>query len=371
MENSISSKRIKNLKNEIESSFNISNILIFKDEDIFYLTNFYGKNSNSAFLITENKNYLFVNFIYFEEAKNSQGDLNIEIILYKGDKNKYILEVLKENSINELLMQSNFISYYDYAQLENLLKESGIKSKSINNPVGKFRLIKEKSEQDILRMACKLTDESFSYICSKKYEEIISLKESVLAIELEKFLLNSGGTGKSFDFIIANNSNSSKPHYSAQYNYIKDGLLLMDYGVLYNNYCSDITRTVFIGKKINSKLKEIYKIVSEAQLLALNYCKEGIKACELDKITRNYISEKGYKENFGHSLGHGVGIEIHEPPWINEKNEEVLREGMVITIEPGIYIENLGGVRIEDMVIVRKNGCENLYKSSKEIIQIY
>ena len=371
MENLNFIRRIKNLKNQIESSFNISNILIFKDEDIFYLTSFYAKNSNSSFLITQNKNYLFVNFIYYEEAKNAAKDLNIEIILYKGNKDNYILDVLKQEHIKDILIQSNFISYEDYTKLKDLLDKSGIISKSISNPLEKLRLIKDEYEQDILKKACNLTDKSFLHICNIRYNKIKLYSELLFAIDLEKYLINLGAQGKSFDYVIANNENSSKPHYFSGNNKIKNGLLLMDFGILFNNYCSDMTRTIFIGKKINNKLKEIYKIVSEAQLLALDYCKEGIKACELDKIARNYIVSKGYGENFGHSLGHGVGVEIHEPPWVNEKNEEILKEGMVLTIEPGIYIQNLGGVRIEDMVIVKKNGCENLYKSSKEIIQIF
>lgn len=371
MENLNFNNRIKKLKNEIAGSKRFSSILIFKDEDIFYLTGFYGKNSNSAFLITENKNYLFVNFIYLEEANNSAGSDNIEIILYAGDKNKCIADVLKDSNIKDVLMQSDFISYNEYTILEKEINKINIKAKNIENPVGKLRLIKDESEQELLRNACRITDLSFGFICNLKYIELVSYMESTLAIETEKFLMSSGGSGRSFDFVVANNADSSKPHYMSGSKKIIDGLLLMDYGVLYNHYCSDITRTIFIGSKINKKLKEIYKIVKDAQLMAVDFCREGIKACELDNIARSFITDRGYGKNFGHSLGHGVGIEIHEPPWVNSKNEEVLKEGMILTIEPGIYVEGLGGVRIEDMVIVRKNGCENLYKSPKELVQIY
>ena len=363
--------RINKLKNEIAGSYNISNLLFFMDEDIFYLTGFHGKNSNSAFLITDNKNYLFVNFIYLEESKNSICSDNIEIILYRGDKNKYIADVLVDNNIKDIMIQSDFISHSSYQKLERHLKEVDIKALSIESPTGELRLIKDSDEQDLIKKACKLTDDSFNYICSLSYTDLINNTESSLAIELEKILLESGGSRKSFDYVVANNSNSSKPHYNPGLNKISDGILLMDYGVIFKNYCSDITRTIFIGRQINKELKQIYEIVREAQLMALDFCREGVRSNELDAIARKYILDKGYGENFGHSLGHGVGLEIHEPPWINQKNEQVLKEGMVITIEPGIYIEDLGGVRIEDMVIVKKNGCENLYASSKKAIQVY
>jgi len=141
----------------------------------------------------------------------------------------------------------------------------------------------------------------------------------------------------------------------------------MDFGTIYNRYCSDITRTIFLKKSsAASKLKEIYSIVLEAQLRAIEACREGIRCDELDRIARKHIESYGYGKKFGHGLGHGVGLEVHENPALTGRNRTVLMENMVVTIEPGIYIPGLGGVRIEDMVIVKKNGCENLYKSKKD-----
>ena len=363
--------RIKKIKEIILEKNNTSNILFLQDEDIFYLSGFYGKNSNSALLITDKKNYLFVNFIYLEEAKSTLLINNTEIIKYTGDKDSFICEILNADNKRDLLMQSNFISYSDYLKLENLLKKINIEVKSIDYPLENLRILKDDNEQDLIRKSCKMTDKSFEYICSLSHEELINKNESSLAIEIEKFLIEKGGSNRSFNYVVAGNINSSKPHYEPDSKKISEGVLLMDYGVIFKKYCSDITRTIFIGKKINTRLKQIYEIVREAQMMAVEFCREGVRACELDEIARKFITDKGYGESFGHSLGHGVGLEIHEPPWINQKNDQIIKEGMIITIEPGIYIENLGGVRIEDMVIVRKNGCENLYKSSKELIQIY
>jgi Xaa-Pro aminopeptidase len=371
MNNLNTNNRIKKIKEIISEQYSTSEILIFQEADILYLSGFFGKNSNSALLITDKKTYLFVNFIYLEEAKNSALIKDIEIIQYSGDRNKVISEILSSENVINLLIQSNFISHSDYLKLESKLSEINIKTISIENPLEVLRIIKDDHEQELIREACSLTDASFDHICTLSYKDLVSKKELSLAIEIEKFLVDCGGSGKSFDYVVAGNNNSSKPHYSPGFQNINDGILLMDYGVIFQNYCSDITRTIFIGKKINNELKKIYEIVREAQMLALDFCREGIKASELDNIARKYITDKGYGENFGHSLGHGVGLEIHEPPWINQKNEQILKEGMVVTIEPGIYIENLGGVRIEDMVIVRKNGCENLYSSSKKAFQVY
>jgi Xaa-Pro aminopeptidase len=159
------------------------------------------------------------------------------------------------------------------------------------------------------------------------------------------------------------------PHYDPKNIRSEDGLVLMDFGCRYHNYCSDMTRTIFMGRNgKNDEYKKIYDIVLEAQQKAIEYCREGISCSRLDAAARDFICSKGYGNNFGHGLGHGVGLEVHEGPKINAKSRTVLKENMVITIEPGIYIESLGGIRIEDMVLVGKNGCELLYDSEKEFL---
>ncbi|MHB1376814.1 MAG: aminopeptidase P family N-terminal domain-containing protein, partial [Candidatus Humimicrobiaceae bacterium] len=178
MENINFNKRINKLKNEIIGSHNNSNILIFMDEDIFYLTGFFGKNSNSVLLITDKKNYLFVNFIYLEEAKKTVPLNDVEIIKYIDDKNKVISEILSSDNIRDILIQSNFISHSDYLKLESQLNEFNIKIRSIENPLEALRLIKDDNEQELIRKACRLTDKSFKHICSLSYENLINKRES-------------------------------------------------------------------------------------------------------------------------------------------------------------------------------------------------
>lgn len=355
-------------------NFKSENILIFKDENIYYLTGFYGKNSGSSLLITNRRGYLFVNFIYYEEAKNSVCNQNIEIILLDNDKNEVIIDMLNQKAIKDILIEASSISCSNFLKLRVLLEKEKIKFGFIDYPLSELRIVKDEYELKIIRDCCRITEKSFKDILKYNYKEITSKSELELAHELEGYLIKNDAYGKSFDFIIANNENSSKPHYCASNTKIRNGVLLMDFGAYYKNYCSDITRTIFIGdilEHINfKKVFEIYEIVKEAQFLAESQCRPGMISSELDNAARSFIAKNGYGESFGHSLGHGVGLEVHEPPFINSKSNFVLREGMVITLEPGIYIEGLGGVRIEDMVEITKDGHKNFYNLKKEKIFI-
>lgn len=360
----IFTKRIEDLKNITQH--NVKNLLIFNERNIYYLTGFYGKDSSSILLIADKKNYLFVNFIYYEAAFESINPSDVELILY-DKKNNVLLDILKKVKINELTLESSSITHTDFLNISKKLSE--IKINTIDYPLKELRQVKNEEEIEIMMKNCMLTEQCISFIKNKGSDALKEITESELAFEMEGFLVKKGAFSKSFDFVIANNKNSSKPHHAAGNNKIKSGIILMDFGVMLKNYCSDITRTFIIDDIVKNKNKflEIYQIVKEAQLSALSACKEGITASELDKIARDFISRHGYGKNFGHSLGHGIGLSVHEPPFISSENELVLKENMIITIEPGIYIPGFGGVRIEDMVLIKKNNCQRLYSDSKEL----
>jgi len=365
-------KRIKLLKNKTLE--NNDCILIFNEKNIYYLSGFYGKNSSSCLLITgKKKNYLIVNFIFYEDACDSVRSDSIEVVL-SDKKNKKLFEILKDLNIKEITIESSSLSYNEFINIQEKLSGESIYVKAIEYPLSEFRIIKDEYEQSIMKRNCALTEKCLNFLINKPLFWFRELTEAELAIEIERFFIKDRASYKSFDFVIASNENSSKPHYVAGDNKISDGILLMDFGIVSNNYCSDITRTLFIGKSkekdIQKKFIDIYKIVKEAQEAAICCCREGLLASELDKVARDFISKYGYGNNFGHSLGHGVGLSVHEPPFINSENNQILKESMIITIEPGIYIKGFGGVRIEDMVIVRKKECERLYKNSKEMIVI-
>ena len=197
------------------------------------------------------------------------------------------------------------------------------------------------------------------------------MTEWEIALEIENYFKKNGCRSCSFDPIVASGSNSSMPHYTPSMNkkISRGEVLLIDMGCMYKEYNSDLTRTIFI-EKIDKKIEEIYNIVLEAQIKSLEAVKPGLITSELDNIARTIISNYGYGEEFGHGLGHGLGIEVHEVPAVKKNDNTKLKKNMIITIEPGIYISGLGGVRIEDMVLVTDDGCEILTKCPKELIVI-
>ena len=194
------------------------------------------------------------------------------------------------------------------------------------------------------------------------------MAELEVANELEFFMRKSGAASSSFDIIVASGWRSALPHGVASDKIIETGdFVTMDYGALYNGYISDITRTVAVGEP-SEKLREIYDVVLEAQLRAMNGIKPGMTGVEADALARDYITEKGYGEYFGHSLGHGIGLEVHEGPGLSSRSKAELKPGMVVTVEPGIYLPGVGGVRIEDDILITESGNETLMHSTKDLI---
>jgi len=345
----------------------LENYIILKYENIYYLTGFYGKDSNSILIISDKKTILIINFIYYEDALASIKGSNIEVVLYKNDKIKKTAELLNKSKSKKIAIENSGIDHLSFLKFEEIFARSGKEITAITGIIESMRAVKDDYELGNIKKACRITDLAFKKVIDYSSEKISKFSELSLGIEIERLLIKNGGNGRSFDFVIAAGTSSSKPHYLSGHLNIEEDILLMDFGTIYNRYCSDITRTVFLNNiPGNSKLREIYNIVLEAQQRTIQACCEGIRCDELDSIARKYIERYGYGEKFGHSLGHGVGLEVHEDPAVTSKNKTVLKENMVVTIEPGIYIPGLGGIRIEDMVIVRKNGCENLYKSKKD-----
>ncbi len=360
--------RLNKLLNFIKNK-GIQNLIVLKDENIFYLTGFYGKNSGSLLLFASGKIYLLVNFIYLEQAKRTVFSNKVEIIEYSKDKYTKLVEILEGHDNEVVGVESSAINAADYLSLKDLLKKRGAALKEINGAIERLRAVKDETEISNIKNACRITDDVFSGMIESGFDFFKGESESSLALKMEKKLIESGADGKSFDMIIANNEGSSMPHYISSRKNIENGLLLMDFGCGYNNYFSDITRTIFLKKyRKLDKFRKIYDIVLQAQTFALENCKEGITGNDLDNIARKYISKNGFGENFRHGLGHGVGLEVHEDPIVSRGRDNVLKENMVVTIEPGIYIEGSGGIRIEDMVLIKKNCCEVLYSSLKDLI---
>jgi len=231
--------------------------------------------------------------------------------------------------------------------------------------VEELRIIKDESEIEKIKKAVEIADQGFQFLIDF-IEPGKSEKE--VALELEFFMKRQGGEANAFDFIVASGKRGALPHGVASEKKIELGdLVTIDFGTVYQGYHSDITRTLAVGEP-TAKLRDIYELVLTAQEKVIAEIKAGMDCFDADKIARDFIAEAGYKDNFGHGLGHGVGLEIHEAPRLSYTSEAVLKAGMVVTDEPGIYVSGLGGVRIEDDLLITESGCEVLNSAPKELI---
>lgn len=335
--------------------------LIMKPENRLYLSGFTG--SDGYLFISLEQAFLLTDSRYTEQARKQAACFTVlEHALKWEDK---LAEIVRETGVSEIVFEKDYVTC---AQLQNLqnklpiigwLPEEGL--------VEKLRIIKDEQELALLRKAVALADQGFEHILTFIKP---GKTEVEIAVELEFFLRRNGAEKAAFEFIVASGPRSSLPHGIASDKLIMTGeQVKMDFGAVFRGYHSDITRTVFVGQA-NDKFKEIYHIVLEAQERAIAAIAPGKTGKEIDRVARDFITAKGYKENFGHGLGHGVGLEIHEGPKVSTAGEEILEPGMVLTVEPGIYLPGWGGVRIEDMVLVTASGGEILTKAPKALREL-
>lgn len=330
-----------------------------------YITNFFLEDG--FVIITNQESYLIVDSRYYEEAKKNVFDLEI----IKSDLLSDCLnDILSKHKVEKLFIESQDVSIHQLKKIETFLDKDSIQIVSndkLNSVINNMRLIKSQREQEKIKQSQELTDAAFSYII-KRIKNGTTEKE--IALEIEFFMKKNGAEQVAFDLIVVSGENTSLPHGKPSLKKISTGdFLTIDMGAVLDGYHSDMTRTVAIGK-ISSEQKFIYDTVLKAQNAALNAIKEGQPIVNVDNAARNIICDSGYGNCFSHATGHGVGLEIHESPSISHRSKGTLLTGMVITIEPGIYLSSRFGVRIEDMVIVQKNGYENITKSDKNLIII-
>lgn len=313
--------------------------------ELFYLTGL-DLSSGTLFLRPDH-NTLLVDGRYLEICQK------ISPVPVYLKKDRPLKELLTGASLCGIESQSTTVASFLELQKECEVK---IEPKTL---LEHLRAIKDAKEIEALRNAANLGSLGYDYICSLLKKGI---SEDELAFEVEFFWRKQGAQGLAFDPIIAFGKNSSMPHYRSGLSRLKEGdVVLIDIGVKLNHYHSDMTRTQFFGTP-PPELEKIFAVVKEAQNRAFAVLKPKVTAEEVDDAARQYIASQGYGQNFCHSLGHGVGLQIHEFPLLRKDSPISLEEGMVLTIEPGIYIPSLGGVRIEDTVVITNNGYENLTK---------
>ena len=275
---------------------------------------------------------------------------------------KVASELLEKAGITSVLIEDNIITVRQMKDIEKTMPN--VKFAPMDYRVEELRRVKDETEQRCIARACEITCEAFEYICGFI---AAGRTEREVQLALDYKMLELGAQDLAFDTIVASGENGSLPHAVPGERVIRDGdMVTLDFGAKVDGYCADMTRTVCVGQP-SDKMKEIYEIVLRAQETAQSAIRPGMKCSDVDKIARDIIDEAGYGECFGHSLGHGVGIDIHEEPRLASRSEDILVPGHIVTVEPGIYVPGLGGVRIENSCVVTQDGVRALCGASKEL----
>lgn len=349
--------KIEKLRRQFQTA-EVDGILITSSYNRSYMTGFTG--TAGVVLISQHEAKFITDFRYTEQAKaQCEG---YEIVKHTGLLVEEVAKQAQAMGITRLGFEQDHLTFATYGSYEKALKCSLVPVSSL---IENLRLIKSDSEIKILKDAAQIADAAFEHILTFIKPGLTELQVSN---ELEFFMRKQGATSSSFDIIVASGARSALPHGVATNKVIEQGdIVTMDFGAYYKGYVSDITRTIAVGKP-SDQLIHIYDVVLKAQLRGMRGIKAGITGQEADALTRDYITAMGYGEYFGHSTGHGIGMEVHEGPMLSFKSDKVLQPNMVVTCEPGIYLPGVGGVRIEDDTIVKENGNESLTHSTKELI---
>lgn len=333
-------------------------ILVTSPYNLRYVSNFTGTTGMA--LITQDQGFFITDFRYTKQAADQAK--GFEVVRNNGPIFDEVKKLVESKEITQLGFEDAYVSFRSYDELESMLDCDLIPSSGI---IEEFREIKDESEIAIIKKACEIADAGFKYILDFIKPGISEIE---IANKLDFHMRELGATGVSFETIVASGYRSAMPHGVASDKLIEQGdFVTLDFGCYYNGYVSDMTRTVSVGEPL-PQLKEIYDIVLEAQLKVLEEAKAGMTGIEVDSVARDLISSYGYGDYFGHSNGHGIGLEIHEGPNTSQKASKKLVPGNVITNEPGIYLDGIGGVRIEDDLIITETGNKILTHSTKELI---
>ncbi|TAH66731.1 MAG: aminopeptidase P family protein [Anaerolineaceae bacterium] len=347
---------------EINKELKIDAVLISNGNNMRYVSGFAGE---TGYLYISDKHHMVItDFRYTYQAEMEAEGYEI-VTIGSGGYEEAINDILRTDNVKGLGFESKDMLYSRYQDLMDKLNVDELIP--INDEITRLRRIKTPKELDYIKQAESIGDKVFSEILTFIKPGMTELE---VAARIEYLLKIHGGQSTSFPAIVASGVNSSMPHAVPTLKKIEDGdFLTMDFGCVYEGYCSDMTRTIVVGKA-SDKQKEIYKIVLEAQLAALDVLKAGLKGKDVDKVARDIIYKAGYEGCFGHGLGHSVGLFIHEDPRLSPSEEGIIEAGMIETVEPGIYVRGFGGVRIEDLVVVTEDGYENYTHSDKSLIEL-
>lgn len=348
---------------------NLNGMILFPSSNQYYVTGFRtfpGERLLLTIIPAEGEPFFIVPMLYESQVKNESWIK--DIIAWTDDNKPY--EILKEAMEQRQLNRGRFaVDDNLYAvQLLSIIKVlPEIELLPLGDLLGSLRLSKSQEEVDKIRMASRIVDEVVEEVRKNARP---GMTEIEIAAMMEFEMRKRGSEGPSFETIVGSGPNSALPHYNAGERRVNTGeFIVLDFGATYKGYCSDTTRTLCMGEPTD-KMREVYNVVKEAQEIGVRTARPGIKAREVDEAVRKHIESKGYGEYFIHRTGHGLGLEIHEEPYISGISESMLKPGMVFSIEPGIYINGEFGVRIEDIVVVTEDGCERLNNYRRELTVI-
>ncbi len=335
--------------------------LIMSEDNVRYFTSF--SSTNGYLLVTAENAFFLTDSRYVEAAQKTIKTVD-GVLLFENFE-KSLVPLVKELGIKTLSIEGGRTTVKRLHELQKQFSSVTFETEKLDGEIDLLRAVKSDEECEKIIKAQRIAEEAFSRLLPKI---AVGKTERELSLELDYTMLKLGAQALSFETIAVSGKNGSMPHGVPSDKKIESGdFVTFDFGAIYKDYHSDMTRTVAVGE-ISDKQRDVYETVLKAQKTAIDAVAAGKSCFDIDKIARDIIKEKGYGEYFGHGLGHGVGVEIHEFPTVSPRSQTILEPGHVITIEPGIYIPGEFGVRIEDMIYVTENGGKNLTKCPKELV---
>ncbi|MDD6144074.1 MAG: aminopeptidase P family protein [bacterium] len=352
-------ERAKNLLASMKLSER-EGVLVYNPSNMFYLSGYLGEG---LVLITHQCCAIVTDFRYTEQAENEAPGFEVHMTGTGRCHEAIVGELCRQADIDTLYYEDDYVTVRTFEACRKHIPD--VEWKSVGGAVEALREVKDENELSLIAQACKLTGEAFERLLPNIKE---GMTEKELALMLNFDMLTNGAGGLAFSTIAAAGANGSLPHaVPGDYKLRKGDMITFDFGARVGNYCADMTRTVALGNP-SDEMRKVYQIVKDAQQMAQDAVMAGKCCRDIDAIARDYIYSKGYEGRFGHGLGHSLGIDIHENPRFNQTCTSILKVGQVMTVEPGIYLPGVGGVRIENSVVVREDGCEALTLPTRELI---
>lgn len=335
-------------------------VLLHNPSNMFYISGYSGEG---VVMVSRGGCAVITDFRYTEQAENEAKGFAVHMTETGRTQNDIINNLCMEIGVDKVFFEDDYLTVHAYEKLRETVK--GVEWRTVSGAVEQLREVKDEEELAFIAKACQITSEAFERLLPNVKE---GMSEKQIAGLLEFEMRSLGAEGTAFSTIVAAGVNGSLPHaVPGDYLISQGDMITFDFGAKVGGYCADMTRTVAVGQP-SEKMRKVYQIVLEAQKMAQDAVHAGKSCREVDAIARDYIDSNGYQGRFGHGLGHSLGIDIHEDPRFNTVSTAVLKENQVMTVEPGIYLPGVGGVRIENSVVVLKDGCRPLTTPTRDLI---